>query len=90
MTPYIVNDDESLDMQNNDEMDRMHWCLCDVAEVYGNTDYVDYEGEEEAVETYYPDMDPPVCNRSFTVPGALPEGNVIVDPAQSQYSNGTQ
>ena len=78
-------------MQNNDELDRMHSCLCDVAEVYGNTDYVDYEGHEEAVETYYPDMDPAGLQPQVYDPsGVNYEGNVIVDPAQTQYSNGSQ
>ena len=58
MTPYIVSDDEDRDLLNQDNMDRVHWCLSDVAEVYGNTDYEGYQGQEGAVETYYPDTDP--------------------------------
>ena len=58
MTPYLVTDDQGIDTQNQDEMDRMHWCLCDVAEVYGNTDYRGYEGTEGGIETIYPDADP--------------------------------
>lgn len=58
MTPYLITDDQELTAQNNDEMDRMHWCLCDVAEVYGNTDYKGMEGTEPGVETIYPDADP--------------------------------
>jgi len=57
MTPYIVDgEDEEIDIQNQDEMDRMHWCLCDVAEVYGKTEYNGYEYQDEAVETIYPDQ----------------------------------
>lgn len=60
MTPYLVDGDEELEIQNQDEIDRMHWCLCDVAEIYGKTDYqTDYNGyrpEEGAVQTIYPDQ----------------------------------
>ena len=57
MTPYLVDgDEEELEIQNQDEMDRMHWCLCDVAEVYGKTDYNGYRPEEGAVQTIYPDQ----------------------------------
>lgn len=58
MTPYLITDDQELSAQNQDEMDRMHWCLCDVAEVYGNTDYKGMEGTEAGIETIYPDADP--------------------------------
>ena len=56
MTPYLVDGDEEIEIQNQDEMDRMHWCLCDVAEVYGKTDYNGYRPEEGAVQTIYPDQ----------------------------------
>ncbi len=56
LTPYIVDGEEEVEIQNQDEMERMHWCLCDVAEVYGKTDYNGYEYQDEAVETIYPDQ----------------------------------
>ena len=56
LTPYLVDGDEEIEIQNQDEMERMHWCLCDVAEVYGKTDYNGYEYQDEAVETIYPDQ----------------------------------
>ena len=56
LTPYLVDGDEEIEIQNQDEMDRMHWCLCDVAEVYGKTDYNGYEVQDGAVETIYPDQ----------------------------------
>lgn len=68
MTPYLVTDEQDVDTQNFDEMDRMHWCLCDVAEVYGNTDYDGYEGNETAVETIYPDSDPTGLQPQYLVP----------------------
>lgn len=58
MTPYLINDDQDLANMNRDEMDRMHWCLSDVAEVYGNTDYAPFAGGVPGVETIYPDADP--------------------------------
>ena len=68
MTPYLVDGDEELEIQNQDEMDRMHWCLCDVAEVYGKTDYNGYRPEEGAVETIYPDQGfQPVSTESYPV-----------------------
>jgi len=58
MTPYLVNDEASLEKQNRDEIDRMHWCLSDVAEIYGNTDYDGGRSLEAEPETFYPDYDP--------------------------------
>lgn len=58
LTPYLVTDDTEIATQNQDEMDRMHWCLCDVDDLYGNTgfgDAVDFDGQ---VETVYPDANP--------------------------------
>ena len=68
LTPYLVTDEQDVDMQNFDEMDRMHWCLCDVAEIYGNTDYDGYEGNETAVQTIYPDSDPAGLQPQYLVP----------------------
>ncbi len=58
MTPYLVDDEHTVEKQNRDEIDRMHWCLCDVAEVYGNTDYDGGVTVRSEPETYYPDYDP--------------------------------
>lgn len=58
MTPYLVTDDESLRQQNNEEMARMHWCMCDVTELYGSTGYDGNQSFSNSTETYYPDMDP--------------------------------
>jgi type II secretory pathway component GspD/PulD (secretin) len=54
MTPYLVDTEEAIEAQNRDEMERMHWCLCDVAEVYGNTDFDPVHSNTEAMETVYP------------------------------------
>lgn len=58
MTPTLVTSDQDIANQNQDEMDRMNWCLTDVSEVYGSTNFGGYTGAESAVETFYPDQDP--------------------------------
>jgi len=58
MTPYIVDNEASLEKQSRDEIDRMHWCLSDVAEIYGNTDYDGGQTVVDEPETFYPDYDP--------------------------------
>lgn len=58
MTPYLVTDDEDVETHNFEEMDRMHWCLEDVAEIYGNTNYQRYDGSEMGIPTIYPNVDP--------------------------------
>lgn len=83
MTPYLVDGDEEIEIQNQDEMDRMHWCLCDVAEVYGKTDYNGYRPEEGAVETIYPDQGfQPVNTESYPV-----SPNMNQNYRQPTYSN---
>ena len=62
MTPYLVTDDGDIEAANNDEIDRLHWCECDVAEIYGNTQYGGYQGEAGAIQTFYPDADPTGSN----------------------------
>ncbi len=56
MTPTLIDTEQAIDAQNNDEMNRMHWCLCDVAEVYGNTGYDAHQADMESLQTVYPDQ----------------------------------
>ena len=58
MTPTLVTNDSDLTAVNNDSFDRMHWCLSDVAEVYGNTGYGANIDTGQTIETCYPDADP--------------------------------
>jgi len=58
MTPTLVTNDSDLTNLNHEAMDRMHWCMSDVADVYGSTDYGSGVKFGEAVETFYPDADP--------------------------------
>ncbi len=57
MTPYLVDADEVIDSQNADEMERMHWCLSDVAEIYGNTDFDPVHVDQGATRTLHPGQD---------------------------------
>ncbi len=57
MTPYLVDNEAELERQNRDEMDRMHWCLGDVANIYGDTSYDEHTIVNNP-ETIYPDFDP--------------------------------
>jgi len=56
MTPYLIDSETAVAAQNADEMDRMHWCLCDVAEIYGNTGYDSRQANMESLQTVYPDQ----------------------------------
>ena len=87
MTPYLIDGDEEVEIQNQDEMDRMHWCLCDVAEIYGKTDYNGYRPEEGAVQTIYPDQGfQPVPQGSPTnVNGNPGYGTPPVDSRQFEF-----
>ena len=62
LKPHIVNDgDDSVRQHNNEEFDRMHWCMCDVAELFGSTNYDDSDSYA-APTTVYPDLDPAGVN----------------------------
>jgi general secretion pathway protein D len=67
LTPMLVDSEEDFDAVNYDEMDRMHWCLSDVAEVYGSTNY-DPNPVYQAPKVYYPDADPRGMNPEEVVP----------------------
>ena len=58
MTPTLVTNDSDLTAINNDATDRMHWCLSDVADVYGSTGFGADIDVGRDVDTYYPDADP--------------------------------
>ncbi len=84
LTPYIVSDDINLQAQNHDEMNRMHWCLSDVAEVYGNPDYETFD-QAGSVDTFYPDADPSGMTPVQIKPTAdAPQPVFESDPSESQ------
>lgn len=76
MTPYIVDSDQDREAHNAQSMDRMHWCLCDVAEIYGDTGY-EQPPHYTSPEIFYPDQDPagvmPQRETPALQPGLAPE-----------------
>ncbi|MGI9518101.1 MAG: secretin N-terminal domain-containing protein, partial [Pirellulaceae bacterium] len=61
LTPYLIDNEEQQEISNHTTMDRMNWCLSDVAEIYGPVGYgqLDPENLSQTVPaTYYPDHDP--------------------------------
>ncbi|MEM7457180.1 MAG: secretin N-terminal domain-containing protein, partial [Planctomycetota bacterium] len=84
LQPFIVNGDEQLDMVNREEMDRMHWCMCDVAEVFGNTNYSPgHFNSTGATQVVYPDLDPTGMNQ--VVPAdVMPSQPMQIDPGMMQ------
>ena len=60
MTPYLVDTEEEVLQQNADEMERMHWCLGDVAEIYGTTGFDPVNADHDATQTVYPDGEWPL------------------------------
>lgn len=64
MTPYLIESEEDMTMLNQMEMDRMSWCLADVANVHGTIGYSDFDGylQSTGPATVYPDLDPAGMN----------------------------
>ena len=58
MTPYLVTDEQDIAMVNQDETERMHWCECDVADVYGAMGHGRSLDSQNDVETVHPFSDP--------------------------------
>ena len=59
LTPRIIKGAEDLDAHNKSELSRMHWCMCDVAEIYGDPGIPNTgEYSEQTPKIYYPDTDP--------------------------------
>ncbi|MFM7116680.1 MAG: secretin N-terminal domain-containing protein, partial [Planctomycetota bacterium] len=76
MTPYIVDGEQDLEAHNAESMDRMHWCLCDVSEIYGDTRY-EQPPHYTSPEIFYPDQDPagmqPQRENPEGAPGLAPD-----------------
>ena len=80
MTPYLVDGDEAIDMQNQVEYERMHWCLGDVNDIYGSLEYDGGQIEVQNVEQppiYYPDSDPMAERPSYVPHGEPVNANPI-------------
>ena len=68
LTPYLIDNDAQLEASNRAAMDRMHWCLEDVSDVYGAIGYGEFDPElvsGQVPATYYPDSDPTGENPQF-------------------------
>jgi type II secretory pathway component GspD/PulD (secretin) len=64
LTPTVVSNDDQLERSNQVSMDRMHWCLSDVAEIYGSLhqDAVFDESFGSPTQVVFPDYDPSGLN----------------------------
>jgi hypothetical protein len=94
MTPYIVDSDQDLEAHNAESMDRMHWCLCDVAEIYGETGY-EQPPHYTSPEIFYPDQDPagmsPIRETPDVQPGSYaPEQMPTPAPAAAPLDPNSQ
>lgn len=57
LTPYLVDEEQDLELLNQSEMNRMHWCLSDVNEIYGDLSSTDGYFVD-GTQVFYPDQDP--------------------------------
>jgi hypothetical protein len=93
MTPYIVDGEQDLEAHNAESMDRMHWCLCDVSEIYGDTRY-EQPPHYTSPEIFYPDQDPagmnPQRENPEGAPGVAPEQMPSPAPPASPLDSNSQ
>ena len=88
MTPYLVDSDEDIEMANQDEVNRMHWCYCDVAELYGDLSYGDQGFVTDTTKVFYPDSDPTGGNPQFVQGGSM--GNQTIPNITGESGHGLQ
>jgi general secretion pathway protein D len=93
MTPYIVDGEQDLEAHNAESMDRMHWCLCDVSEIYGDTRY-EQPPHYTSPEIFYPDQDPagmnPQRENPEGAPGVAPDQMPSPAPPASPLDSSSQ
>lgn len=78
LTPYIVENEGDVAMVNQMTMDRMSWCLSDVASIYGSVGYDDQQMFfESGPNVVYPDLSPT---------GEPIEGELML-PSDGEYYN---
>ena len=78
LTPHVIKDQEQMDRMKHLESSRMHWCLADVTEMFGDTglyDVTDGSQDDGAETVIYPDDDP---NNN------LPEGSDPLNPSREE------
>lgn len=93
LTPYLVDGDEDIETLNTEDMDRMHWCINDVAEIYGSVNYDQNRETYAAPLVYHPDADPaghsPVQSRNPDGSGGSAEASQPLVPQASQRRDAT-
>lgn len=96
LTPFIVDGPEDIAAMNQDDFNRMHWCKCDVAEAYGDTDYNGGQYFEHTPKKFYPASDPLAANASIeeenvpfeqTQPRSAPALNEQLTPQPSDFQD---
>ena len=86
LTPYLVDSEQTLNQLNQSEMDRMHWCLSDVAEIYGEANYNGLNQTSGNVDVIYPGQDPTGGSPQVSpgnVQGWGPQSNNVVPSGNS-------
>ncbi|MGQ9576058.1 MAG: secretin N-terminal domain-containing protein [Thermoguttaceae bacterium] len=66
MTPHVVRNEEDAEALKKTEAARMHWCLSDVIDVYGEAGLRGRRDEwtDEETQVIYPDLEPGVPGRN--------------------------
>ena len=65
LTPYIVDGPDDIAALNEDDFSRMHWCKCDIAELYGDTEFSGGNYYEHTPKKFYPASDPLAANAAL-------------------------
>ena len=76
LTPHVITSQEQMERMKQLESSRIHWCLADVTEMFGDTglyDVTDGSQDDGAETVVYPDADPI---------GTLPEGSEPLNPSR--------
>jgi general secretion pathway protein D len=74
LTPHVIQNEEQMEQMKQLESSRIHWCLADVTEMFGDTglyDIADDSINDGAATVIYPDDDPI---------GTSPEGYELLNP----------
>ena len=102
LTPHVIKDEEQMERMKQLESSRMHWCLADVTEMFGDTGLYDITdgSQDDGAETVYPDADPigtapqgfepqnPIQEGSLTPPFEITPPNDSPTPAPRESESG--
>ena len=76
LTPHVIKNEEQMEQMKQLESSRIHWCLADVTEMFGDTglyDVTDGSQSDGAATVIYPDDD---------LIDALPQGSESLPPSR--------